>query len=57
MFQSNGPSSRDGKQLRFRALDKAGHPLANGVYLYIVTVRGFNGEILSSQVKKLVILR
>jgi len=31
--------------------------LANGVYLYIVTVRGYDGSILRSKVQKLVILR
>jgi len=34
-----------------------GHPLANGVYFYVITVRGFDGKILMSQVKKLIILR
>lgn len=37
--------------------DDQGRILANGVYLYIVTVRGFNGELLRSKVKKLVILK
>lgn len=32
-------------------------PLANGVYLYVVRVRGFNGEEYVSEVRKLVILR
>lgn len=31
--------------------------LANGVYLYILTVRGMNGEVLQSGLKKLVISR
>ena len=34
-----------------------GRRLANGVYLYIVTVRGFHNEMIRSQVKKLAILR
>lgn len=34
-----------------------GQPVANGVYLYIITVRGFDGTILRSEAKKLVILR
>jgi hypothetical protein len=46
-----------GNALRFYALDDRGRPLANGVYLYVVTVRGFNGEMIRSEVKKLVVLR
>jgi hypothetical protein len=34
-----------------------GKYLANGVYLYVVCVRGFNGEEYVSEVCKLVILR
>lgn len=34
-----------------------GRTVANGVYLYVVRARGFNGEMFTSQVKKLVILR
>jgi murein DD-endopeptidase MepM/ murein hydrolase activator NlpD len=34
-----------------------GRIVANGIYLYLVRVRGFNGEVFMSQVKKLVILR
>ncbi len=34
-----------------------GRRLANGVYLYVVTIRRQDGAILRSQVKKLVILR
>jgi len=43
--------------LKFYALDDKGRPLANGVYLYVVTVRGFNGEAIRSEIRKLVVLR
>lgn len=45
-----------GAQLRVR-LQSEGRPLANGVYLYVVTVKGKNGEALRSEVRKLVVLR
>jgi hypothetical protein len=38
-------------------LDSRGQPLANGVYLYVVRVRGFDGQEYVSEVRKLVILR
>jgi hypothetical protein len=38
-------------------LDSRGQPLANGVYLYVVRVRGFDGREYASEVRKLVILR
>jgi hypothetical protein len=31
--------------------------MANGVYLYVVTVKGWDGSIIRSEVRKLVILR
>jgi N-acetyl-anhydromuramyl-L-alanine amidase AmpD len=37
--------------------NNAGQPLANGVYLYVVRVRGFDGREYVSEVRKLVILR
>ncbi len=43
--------------LQFSPLDDQGRPLANGVYLYVITVRGWDGEVLRSEVRKLVILR
>jgi len=46
-----------GNTLRFYALDDRGRPLANGVYMYIVRVRGFDGREYVSEVRKLVILR
>ena len=39
------------------ALAYNGPVLANGVYLYVVTVNGNNGQRLQSQVKKLVVIR
>lgn len=32
-------------------------PLANGVYLYVVTVKAYDGSLIRSEVRKLVILR
>lgn len=48
-----------GNSLEFHAMmnSQGGALLANGVYLYIVTVHGFNGEVVQSEVRKLVILR
>jgi hypothetical protein len=46
-----------GNTLRFYAVDNKGRPLANGVYLYVVRVRGFDGREYVSEVRKLVILR
>ena len=34
-----------------------GEPLANGVYLYAVTVRGADGQTQRSEIRKLVVLR
>jgi len=42
--------------LRWQGLDNRGHTLANGVYFYVVTITGVNGEVQRSQVKKLVVL-
>ncbi len=44
-----------GQRLSFRLSDKLGRPLARGVYLYVVKVRGFNGKIWRSQVRKLLL--
>ncbi len=35
----------------------SGAPLANGVYLYVVQVQGYDGQVIQSQINKLVILR
>lgn len=47
----------DGSSLEFPAVDTAGRPLANGVYLYRVTVHGINDGLWQSGVRKLIILR
>lgn len=47
----------EGHNLAFRALSTHGQPLANGVYLYTVTVRGASGQTFQTQVRKLVVLR
>jgi len=49
--QSSGPT------LRFSLFGGQGHPLANGVYLYVVSVQGLNGERWQSAVRKLVVMR
>jgi hypothetical protein len=46
-----------GKTLRFSPLDRSGQPLANGVYLYLVKIQGTNGQTLTSEIRKLVVLR
>ncbi len=46
-----------GNSLMFQPFNSAGQPLANGVYLYTVTAKGFNGETIRSSIKKLAILR
>ncbi len=38
-------------------LNDRGQRLANGVYLYVVYVKGWDGTVMRSEVKKLVILR
>ncbi len=47
----------DGNRLIFQALAANGQPLANGVYLYTVTVRGADGQTIRTEVRKLVVLR
>ena len=50
--------SRQGSKLEWRTLDEqTGRSLANGVYLYVVTVEGVHGEVWRSDVRKLVVLR
>jgi|GEM_PF-6251349 len=45
-----------GNALRWQGLDAGGNTLSNGVYLYVVTVKGYGGKTVRSQVKKLMIL-
>ena len=49
--------SARGAQLSFQPQDQWGRPLANGVYLYLVTVNRSDGSTLRSEIKKLVVLR
>ncbi len=46
-----------GNSLMFQSLTQDGKPMANGVYLYVVTAKGFQGDVVRSDVNKLVILR
>ena len=46
-----------GTSLSARLQDSMGRPLANGVYLYVVTVQGADGQSTRSDVRKLVVLR
>lgn len=46
-----------GNTLEWYMQDDSGRPLANGVYLYAVTVKGYDGSVIKSEVRKLVILR
>jgi len=46
-----------GNGLRWNLLSNAGQRVANGVYLYVVTATGFNGETVTTKVSKLVVLR
>ncbi|MGQ9478040.1 MAG: Ig-like domain-containing protein [Candidatus Bipolaricaulia bacterium] len=45
-----------GTRLSFQGSDNAGRRLANGVYLFVVTARGYEGGVQRSEVKKLVVL-
>ena len=47
----------EGNALSWNLLSDRGKRVANGVYLYVVMVRGFSGEVIRSEVKKLVVLR
>ncbi len=46
-----------GRQLRWQGLDNSGRPLANGVYLYMVTTEDVFGQTERSEIRKLSILR
>ena len=46
-----------GNGFEWPLLNGRGEVVANGVYLYVLIVRGFDGTILRSVVKKLVVLR
>jgi hypothetical protein len=46
-----------GGVLRWDLLNVDGRPVANGVYLYVVTVRDPSGRVMRSEVRKLIVLR
>ena len=46
-----------GSTLRFSLLNQQGQLLANGLYLYVVSVQGLNGERWQSAVRKLLVLK
>jgi hypothetical protein len=46
-----------GSVLRWNYLNNDGAPLANGVYLYVVTVKGADGQRVTGKIQKLVVLR
>jgi len=46
-----------GNQLDWHLQSDEGFIVANGVYLYVVTVRGWDDSIIRSEVRKLVVLR
>ena len=46
-----------GNRLVWRTQNDRGQLIANGVYLYQVTIRGVLGEVIRTEIKKLVILR
>lgn len=46
-----------GSSLEWHLEDQAGDMVANGVYLYFVTIKGVNGKVITSAVKKLIVLR
>lgn len=47
----------EGQGVTLKLADEKGQMLANGVYLYVVTVRGWDGRELRSTVRKLIVLR
>lgn len=46
-----------GSELAWQMQDNSGLWRANGVYLYVITVHGFDGKVFRSQVQKLVALK
>lgn len=46
-----------GKQLAWSLNNQEGERIANGVYLARVTARGFNGEVIRGELRKLLVLR
>lgn len=48
---------QQGNALSWNLLNNQGQTVANGVYLYVVTAQGSNGEVVRGQVQKLVVLK
>ena len=46
-----------GSRLAWNLRASNGQHVANGVYLYTISVRGFDGAVIRTEVKKLVVLR
>lgn len=46
-----------GSQLRFALLNRKAQPLSNGVYLFVVEVRGSDGTTWRSGIRKMMVLR
>ncbi len=53
MFEQEATSNT----IRFYGEDMRGNPLPNGVYLYMITVKGRDNQTYRSEVRKLVIMR
>lgn len=49
--------TRAGHALTIPLVTDTGRELANGVYLYVVTVRGFDGRVIRTEIQKIVVLR
>ena len=46
-----------GTTLSWNYLSSEGQPVANGVYLYTVTIKGQDGQVYTTGVKRIVVLR
>jgi flagellar hook assembly protein FlgD len=46
-----------GHALTWKGQNAVGEPVANGIYLYVVTAQTLDGRTLKSEVRKVVILR
>lgn len=46
-----------GHMLRWNLLSDQGQRVPNDVYLYVITAKGYNGQLLQSRVGKLLVLR
>lgn len=46
-----------GSELGWQLNTNYGDTVANGVYLYIITIKGFNGEVIRSKLQRLMVLR